>query len=505
MPVSPLLLQMLSRIDSYSLVDCMIEAGGNRRSLALVLAAADRVSRSLPPRRSPERPDVIAVYGAPSIDLLSGILGVLWAGHAYSFLERDTPPLVAQNMAHIADFCALLYDETAKRDVVEATGKAGVQIMDINGVFSSLPTDATPSGAPASIELDEAAYVLFTSGSTGQPKASCVSHRAADYAHRLYRRDMGIHAGTIIASETIWSFDVSTFDIFSLCAARELTLPPHGRVGEEPEQLLTYLQDSRASALFTVPSILSGLLARGITGRNLPGLQSVALSGEPVRQELVESFRACLPGVRLMNLFGMTEAPYMLATRLDNRSGNPNVFTVPTDDISLSIDDGEILWPVRDAPAGVSGELVIAGRALFNGYLGVDADPLRCRCRTSAGFGDLFAVTEERHLHFLGRRERTASRWGVTIYLDAVEALIERNPDVSRAAVISMGDTELVAFIEAVPAARGREIRVELLGKYLDRYQMPDRWVLIGRLPRRSNGKLDRERLGKVPAMVSSD
>ena len=451
-------------------------------------AVAQAVGRPKPG----EGPRVVAIYGNPSLESVAAVYGVLLAGHAFSCFDHFLTPRKAADCGRTLRPDWVLTGTGSKAEVTDALA-AGV--APCRALADLAPAAGPPE--PATIDPGQAAYVLFTSGSTGEPKAACVSHEAAWQAQRVYWGVAGLGPGDLIANEVMPSFDVATFDLFGILTGARLVLPESGAIAEDGSAFRRHLAERAASLVFTVPSIAEGL-THSQTVSQLPQLRFLGLTGELVSADLARRLGAALPEARIWNLFGMTEAPYLLESPVASAGPELNSFAVPGGHARLALrtEDGE--HPVETAPIGAQGELVIAGTVLFNGYLDASRAALRRRVRSRAAFGDYFAITSQRRLRYLGRRERFAQIWGVRVLLDQIEAVLQEHPAVQRAVVYKSRNGErLVAVLEpADPRSLGALQEVEAHARErLDRYELPASWHWVDAVPLTRTGKKDRAAL----------
>jgi amino acid adenylation domain-containing protein len=422
------------------------------------------------------------------------VLAILQAGAAYVPVDPDWP---ADRIRTVLDAAGATLLVSAGAGLPELP-RLDQRVLDPARPADEVPADQVPAAGPGPAPAD-LAYVLFTSGSTGQPKGVMVEHRSVVAfvrsivdAYRITPTDRLVQ----FASPT---FDVSVFDLFAaLCTGAELVI-----AGTEERRDPAALQRLLAGARVTVAELPPALVP-SLDPAGLPDLRLLSLGGEPFPGALVDAW--AVDGRRVVNGYGPSETTVAVTLGECAAGGpaNPPIGRPLPGHRVYVLDDR-----LRPVPVGVPGELYVAGPQLARGYLDrpdltaerflpdpVAADPDGRVYRT----GDLVRWRPDRQLEFLGRVDRQVKIRGFRIELAEVEAVLAAHPDV-RAAVVEAvgpdgGPQQLAAYLE-VPD--GVELTVSALRSFLaDRlpgYMIPAHVIRLAALPTTPTGKVDRAAL----------
>jgi amino acid adenylation domain-containing protein len=405
---------------------------------------------------------VVGVHLPRSLDLAVALLAVVRAGGAYLPLDA----------AHPDDrLAAVLGDTSAAVVITDSAGRArldhaGVALVDVHpsddgGSDGDHGSGRHPPRSDDAIDPSSLAYVVSTSGSTGEPKAVAVEH--AQVLNRLHWmwREHPFRDGEVACAKTPIGFVDSLWELLGPLLRGVPTLVVPDEVTKDPFELVPCLAAHRVTRLWLVPSLLRALLdAHPDLGARLPDLDFWVVSGEPLTADLARRFAATLPGASLYNLYGTSETwdvTWGLVGSVED--GAPVPIGRPIDNLVTVVcdDHGE---PV---PIGVAGELLVGGVGLARGYLGrpeLNADRFVANPFEVAGSrlyrtGDLVRWRADGQLEHLGRRDRQVQVRGLRVEPGEVEAVLRAHPAVGDAAVITRHDdregARLVAYATVDP------------------------------------------------------
>ncbi|MEV4642534.1 amino acid adenylation domain-containing protein [Actinoplanes sp. NPDC049548] len=438
------------------------------------------VARGLRARGAgPER--IVALALPRGIDMVVALFAVLRAGAAYLPLDLDLP--AARRQAMIDDARPLL-------------------VLDsLAGLYREVGEPWLADFAPGTPgRLDRPAYVIYTSGSTGTPKGVVTPYRGLTNMQLNHRVEIfGPAAGErvlTIAHTVSFSFDMSWEELLWLVEGHHVHIADE-ELRRDGRALVAYCAEHRVDVVNLTPTYAQALLDEGLlAGEHRPCL--VLLGGEAVSEKLWATLRDT-DGVTGYNLYGPTE--YTINT-LGGGTADSATATVgrPILNTTGYVLDG---W-LRPVPAGVPGELYIAGAGLARGYLD---RPGLTASRFVAGpggtrlyrTGDLVRERPDGNLDFLGRTDDQVKIRGYRIELGEVESAVAAVPGVRQAAVLAR-DGNLHAYLvgDVAPA----DVRAAV-GERLPSYMVPSLYAVVDALPLTVNGKLDTAAL-PVPVPVAS-
>ncbi len=448
----------------------------------------------------PER--TIGVCVDRSIELVVALLAILKAGAAFVPLDASFP---AERIARIAqDARPLLLVTQARHRALLA--EIGTPLLVVDDAAQRAETLADPGVA---VSADDAAYVYYTSGSTGLPKGVVIEHRCAMNRLEWLRRRYPLALGERVLHKTPLIFDVAIWEIFIPLMAGATILMADPGAESDAAHIAKLLGRERTVLAHFVPSMLDAYLSVAPPAA-YPGLRWVNLSGEGVSKRLLERFDRDFTA-EFHNCYGQTETSEVAAW--EGRAAQAGASVPMGRQIGIFrlhvLDDA--LGPV---PPGVPGELCVAGiGGLARGYHaqpGLTAErfvpnpfalaPGERLYRT----GDLVRLSETGQLTYLGRRDQQTKIRGCRVETGDVEAALGRHASVGACAVVARtdgsGPAQLVAYVVSErPDADALGAHAE---HTLPTYMRPAAYVFVDRLPRTPSGKLDRARL---PAPAAAD
>lgn len=397
----------------------------------------------------------------------------------------------------------------------------------IKGTWALADFAGLPETAPETpVTPENAAYAIFTSGTTGRPKGAVMEHRNLvnlidELAERILSPVLDSRGGADrgplnLGQVSSFSFDASLQMIFSSpVGGHFLHLTPE-EARRRPALLHAFLEEGAIDVFDGTPSLFSMLLdhweATGTSSR----VRAFILGGEVLRRELLERFYAIQAHARtlVVNAYGPTECCVDSTLHVLNSANwreHPAIpIGTPVRGVEVLIVDAE----GRVLPPGIPGEILIAGDGVGRGYVNAPqltaerfvshpTDPGRRAYRS----GDLGRQRKDGLLEFLGRADAQVKVRGFRVECTEIEAALRICPGV-REAVVTVGDflgdgvPALAAYLTATGAVTAAGMREHLLRKLPD-YMVPSFFVLLDRLPLTASGKVDRRSLPSPVAAAS--
>ena len=437
--------------------------------------------------------DVVGLMMRRSVDVIVSMLAVLKAGAAYLPLEMSSP--VARRRKSLED--ARVTHIISDRDCPEIAG-ADRKLVAANAVAGALSSTSRTSALPSSSLPDDKAYVMFTSGSTGEAKGVVVPHRAitrlvvdTNYI-RISKDDKILQLSPL-------SFDASTFEIWgallngaTLVLSREEAVDPNAIKADVAERGVTIMW--LTAALF---HLIGDRYIEAIRP-----LKTLLAGGDVLNPRIVNKVLDEIPGITVVNGYGPTENTTFTCCHSMTHENRPSAGGVP---IGKPISGTEVyVLDENLAPVAVGevGELFTSGKGVALGYLHGDGAASFFRDeRICAGLiyrtGDLVRENSQREFEFVGRKDNLVKVRGFRISLDGIRQSLLQIEDVVDATVFArkeeVGDQLLIAHVKRRQGStlQAADIRRQL-GEVLSDYMIPASIILSDVLPITTNGKLDK-------------
>ena len=443
--------------------------------------------------------EVVGVLLPRGIDLVTTLLAILMADAAYLPLSPTHPP----------GYLARVLAGARSRHVVADPALAGR--LDGTGVAVVGPADlpaVTEPAPPRRAAPDDLAYVLFTSGSTGEPKGVAVTHRALANLATTMADYYGLTAADRVLQFANVGFDIHAEELYPTWATGGCVVltpdPPPG-----PEELTELMHAERVTFAILTSSCWRRWATRAwVDGVDPPEtVRLVSIGAEPVDQETLRRWQRDV-GVPLVNIYGLTETTVnATAIRLDGAAlDGPVPIGVPLDGVRVYVLDTEL----EPTPVGVPGQLYLGGDCLARGYLGradltadrFVPDPFGDGTRLHRS-GDRARWLPTGQLEVLGRLDEQIKVRGQRIEPGHVEAALRSHPDVTDAVVVARrtrdGDERLIGYV--VPRGVPWDLRDHLAGR-LPVHLVPAAFVGLDVIPLNPNGKVDQKALPEPAAVV---
>ena len=484
------------------------------------------------------RGDRVGIYINKSLASIISIFGILKAGAVYVPLDPNAPVnrlayitrncdirvllTSAKRLASVPEFFleegtpvqAVILTEEAS-DITVALPN-NVELIQWKTVLSN-PDTAAPSNGTIETDL---AYILYTSGSTGQPKGVMISHRTIFTFINWCQDTFRLSSEDRVTSHAPLHFDLSTFDLYAtMKAGGTIVLVPE-HLSTLPSQLAEFLENERITITYMVPSILSLMVSFGsLSKRNFAHLRAILFAGEVFPIKYLRRLVAAIPHPEYYNLYGPTETNVCTYYKVQPQDTAPGNGDVPLP-IGVACENMEVFAVAEDGRVvtepGMEGELWARGSCVAQGYWG-DAEktarsfvpnPFQKACREIAyKTGDIVKLHEDRrNWIYVGRRDHMIKTRGYRVELGEIETALYKHEEVKEAAVVAIPDDILGSRLRAFAVlAEGSTLKSKELevfcAKLVPKYMVPESFEFCQELPKTSTGKIDRTALarGKRP------
>jgi iturin family lipopeptide synthetase B len=486
------------------------------------------------------KPDtIVGIMAERSVEMIIGILGILKAGGAYLPIDPGYPEERVNYM--LIDSCAKVLITTRilfeDRKIGKWENRKNLEIVFPD--FSTLPSfHLHLSPVPAT----SLAYVIYTSGSTGSPKGSMIEHTGMMNHIHAKIRDLRITGESIIAQNASHTFDISIWQFFSALTRGGKTVIYTNEVILEPGRFINQVMENRVTILEVVPSYLSLMLdSLDLNPGRFEFLEYLLVTGEEVKQPLLERWFKKYPGIKVVNAYGPTEASDDITHHIMDSAPGEKCIPIgkPLHNLNIYIVDQHM----NLCPPGVKGEICVSGIGVGRGYLnnpgltferfinyklkntnynvqnyktnGIHAIMQPCIHASMQSCSPAFPFTPLPHhpiyltgdigrwlgngaIEFFGRKDNQVKIRGFRIELGEIETQLVKHEAVKEAVVVDREDEPGSKYLCAYLVPRGN-MEVSAIKAYLSGclpgYMVPAYFVTVEKLPLTPNGKIDRKAL----------
>jgi amino acid adenylation domain-containing protein len=398
------------------------------------------------------RDEPVGICARRSVELVTGLLGVLKAGGAYLPIDPAYP---AQRLAFLLADAAprVLLTQT---DLVDALPAHEATVLCLDDADNGLADQ--PATRPClAVDPDDLAYLIYTSGSTGTPKAAMISHRAIRNRLLWMQEEYRLTTEDLVLQKTPFSFDVSVWEFFwpLLRGARMVLARPEGH--RDPRYLTELIQRERITVLHFVPSMLRVFLEEPGVDR-CGSVRLLFASGEQLSPSLARRCQERLPAAALHNLYGPTEAAVDVTHWPCPAESASTIVPIgrPVANTRIHLVDRGL----RRVPIGAVGELCISGVQVARGYLNRPEltverfvpDPFQPGANLYRT-GDLARYLPDGDIVYLGRTDFQLKVRGLRIEPGEIELALTEHPAVREAVVLARelpgqeGHQQLVGYV----------------------------------------------------------
>ena len=507
------------RFEGQSLTYAKLDALTNQAAHSLRMAGVQRGDR-------------VGIYVHKSMASVISIFAILKAGGVYVPLDPGAP---AKRLAYITRNCdirviltstdklgqlAEFLDEGTPLRAAILTGEAQEDPPSLPGPLKVIPWEVVCTQSSQALPPDgtietDLAYILYTSGSTGDPKGVMISHRTIFTFINWCTETFQMTEKDRVTSHAPLHFDLSTFDIFvTLRAGGAVVLVPE-KLSIFPQRLVKLLQDEGITVTYLVPSVLSLMVNYGkIAAHDLSRLRLILFAGEVFPIKYLRLLVQSHPQAVYYNLYGPTETNVCTYYRVRPEDTAPEK-TQPVP-IGIACENMEVFaideQGQRVTAPGIEGELWVRGSCLAQGYWG-DAEktarsfvrnPLQPNFEDPAyRTGDIVVLDEDcLNWIYVGRRDHMVKSRGYRIELGEIETVLYAHSSVKEAAAVAVPDELLGNRLRAFVVAADNGLSLKELETHcrsrLPDYMVPESIMLMEQLPKTSTGKVDRPALARI-------
>ncbi|KAJ5556170.1 AMP-dependent synthetase/ligase [Penicillium frequentans] len=454
-------------------------------------------------------------------------LAILKAGGAYISIDASDPPIFLDSVINRVNAKVMLTSP-------EFVSEYATLIPDVISISGEMLKELPMGSFSSTVKPNNACLILFTSGSTGQPKGIIQEHRSYAVAVRDYNKALGLGRHSRVFQFDDYAFDISNNDYLTALAAGGCCCVP------TPDKALSSLIENikltKANMSFMTPTV-----AIQLNPKTLPSLELLCIGGEPMSNDLLMKWG---PHVKLVNQYGMGEAATFCAYN-DNPKAGHNAVVGKSGSGAIWI--ANTSSPERPVPIGAVGEILIEGPHLSRGYLDdlcqkpdvgflnevprwiADLHSSRASSSRIYRSGDLGRYRHDGTVEHMGRKDTLLKLDGNRVESTEVEYILRKSLSPGDLTVVDMlGEIDgsdapiLVAYIylgenpaNLLPGISDHEMSflpitnrvrvnslVETMQKEVDstlpKHMMPSLFLLVDRIPRTRSNKLDRRKLHQI-------
>ncbi|EFF25887.1 D-alanine--poly(phosphoribitol) ligase subunit DltA [Enterococcus faecium] len=443
----------------------------------------------------------IVVFGNLEFEMIVSFLGVVKSGHAYLPIEEHTPKERILSIFRVAKPSMVISIGDWIEDIPSVPVITKKEFQEIK----KIPVGFYPRN---SVKGTENFYIIFTSGTTGEPKGVQISHDNLVSFVQWTMEDFGIKPGMHFLAQAPFSFDLSVFSIYPALVSGGMLKPLNKAVVQDFRQLFATLPALKLNVWVSTPSFMDiCLMEPTFNGENVPELDMFLFCGEELTKKTAESLLDRFPNARIYNTYGPTEATVAISSIqidqhvLDSYDRLPIGYVKKDTKVSI-VQEGK---PVSK---GETGEIIIAGPSVSKGYLNNPE-------KTAAAFfcqndlasyhtGDAGRLDEDGLLFYEGRMDQQVKLHGYRIELGDIEHYLLQDNRIKQAVVVPKYQgtkvQQLVAFVVLEDKTKQpdfqltKSIKEQLLEVVMD-YMIPQKFHYVDLLPQTVNGKIDRKKL----------
>lgn len=433
----------------------------------------------------------IAVEMNRTNELIIAIIGILKAGASYVPIDKYWPKERKRNVFLNGKIDYILIDN----DRVNGIYNRKLKGLNINTILKD-KTNSTKYKR-LNISSESLAYTMFTSGTTGVPKAVMIKHDSIVNFVESINSFFDYSMNKNILSVTTIAFDIFVFELFpTLCLGNTLCLANDEQT-QDPKKLLNFIKANNVNKILTTPSRIS-LLLDCLEDEKLKNITDMYIGGEPFNRELLYKLNNRVPFINIYNCYGPTETTVYSTFKKLSRSNDITVGKPINNTHIYIIDKYE-----RITIPGIIGQICIGGTGRFKGYYNNQAltNASLIKLKNNKGFlyktGDIGFWNNDGELICLGRNDNQVKVRGYRIELDEINEVSNSYKGIKNSVtIIKKIDDKNVLSLYYV---KNKNFILENFIKYLElklpKYMIPQHIIELDRIPLNSNGKINKSEL----------
>jgi D-alanine--poly(phosphoribitol) ligase subunit 1 len=446
----------------------------------------------------------VGILASRTLTAYTGVLGAAWAGATYVPLNPAFPTPRLRKILKQAGLQALIVDQNGLRHLKELAPDLPQEKLLLLPADAPSPEEVYPCPLPVKVHRDALAYLMFTSGTTGEPKGINITVGNVQQMLTTLQSRYRIVADDRLSQFFELSFDPSVFDIFmALSAGASLHVVPEAQLTAPAH----FIRKHQLSIWSSVPSLIGMLEQMKLLKPGLfPTLRLSLFCGEALSTTSAESWQQTSPNSQVENLYGNTETTVhcMMQNCADTDISTHNRGIVAIGEPLPGLHAAIVDQKQQFLPSGVEGELAISGPQVSPGYLHqpeLTAARFPTLDHPTLGpsrwylTGDLSRQDESGRFHFLGRIDNQVQLRGHRIELDEIEHHLRKASGCENAIALFIEATDAseqqIIGIISCPEAEPGQLR-DKMRAFVPGYMVPKKIIYIKSLPRNSSGKIDR-------------
>lgn len=451
----------------------------------------------------------IALLFGHKLRMIGGMLGALRTGEPYVPLDPNYPEERLKFLVQDAHVGVILTD-AENWDLAGRLSVSGEKVICVD-FLRSAELNPKVAGFGKEAAAESIAYILYTSGSTGNPKGVIQNNRNVLYFIKNYIRALNLNSTDKISLLASCSFDAAVMDIYGALLSGATLLPFDPRC--DSREIVQWLKDAKVTVYHSTPTVFRHCMQGMHDREQLTDVRMVILGGEPIDYSDIQLFQryfseSCI----LVNGFGPTESTLALqnfvkTNQAISRYEKSCGYSIPGTNVHVVNDRGE------EAGVFATGEIVIESPYVALGYWGQEELTHKVFSVAKSGTreyrtGDLGRRLPDGRIEHVGRRDQMIKFHGVRIELGEIESALKGLSEIKDAVVASgriHNNEVLIAYI--VPAYVGIDVGAirDALALKIPQYMIPGKYILLEQIPRNPNGKTDRGALPKIRESTDVD